>query len=246
MAEISDRCANAGRDGRRTGRELRQPPAPAADPRQPALEVLRDKRHDTEDHEHPGRQRGGDERACDRSLPIENAGAEQHAEQHQRAEIDRVQKRQERNHPARGPPALHPSLAKRPVRQGHASGAPRREENRRAEPRHRDLVRGSKIEPPADCVLVVATSKDPPKEHRVGEEPCRVEPERDDDPIPGRVAELVDRVADPDDLREDDVDRDNHQNDGEDQADQPAAVPQQRRTALLEVLGVLLEVRRRH
>ena len=72
-------------------------------------------------------------------------------------------------------------------------------------------------------------------EHRVGRVVEERHAERDRDPVPGGLVEPVERPVEPDDLREDDVDRDDHQRNRGEQAEDPPPAAQHLAAALRRV-----------
>ena len=102
-----------------------------------------------------------------------------------------------------------------------------------------DVLKSSRRRTSSSIVLAApADAEHAAEQHRVGDERQHVERQRDQHPVPGRVADPVEHLAlDPDHLREHVVDRDHHQADREQQADHPP-LGQELPAALLEVVVV--------
>jgi hypothetical protein len=77
--------------------------------------------------------------------------------------------------------------------------------------------------------LVVARAPEhASEEHHVGQEREHVEADRDDEPVPGRVVELAERLVGAHDLREQHIDRDYQERDEEQPGDDLAPVLEER------------------
>ena len=107
---------------------------------EPALEVAGNERGQEDEDEDAARDRRGDDREARRVGACEDTGAEQDPAEDQREQVDGVHDDQEGDHPRRGLLTRHAGLAKRPVGEDDAAGAPGREQAGRREARHVDLV----------------------------------------------------------------------------------------------------------
>ena len=175
----------------------------AADVRhQPRFDVGRDQRHRRADHQQQARDRGGDDRQLDRARSVQDAGPQQQAEDDQRERIEGVVEADEGDHPAGHVAAVHPRFAQRPVGERDAARAARREEQRRGDARHVDLVGLA----PAQLQRIAADHRF--EERDVGGVGGDREDDRDPDPDRVGIVQLGDPVADPDQLREEEVDPD--------------------------------------
>ena len=117
------------------------PKPPRGASRDPPLEVLGQQRHQqTRSTIATPAIAAGTIVARERRSPGEHAGAQQDPEDDQRQQVDRVEEDQEGDHPAGRLAPLHPRLAQRPVGEHDPAGAAGREQPRRRQPRHRDLV----------------------------------------------------------------------------------------------------------
>ena len=125
------------------------------------------------------RQRRRDHGPGERRLAREHPGPQQHAEDHQRDQVDRVEDDQERDHPADRLAPLHPGLAQRPVGEQDAAGAAGREEPGGRQPGHRDLVALAPLQ--VDHLLAddAAEERDVGREHHDAED----DPDRDPDRV---------------------------------------------------------------
>jgi hypothetical protein len=180
------------------------------------LGVGRDQRdEDAEDDQQPG-DAGGDDRQLHRALAVEDPGPQQHPEDDQGDGIEGVVEGDEGDHPPRHVAARHPRLAQGPVGDGDAARPAGREEQGPGDPGHVDLVGLF----PGQTQRVAADHRlEEGDVGRVGED---VEADRDADPERVGLVEPVERVAEPDHLREEEVDRPEQDEDDDDGLDQPA------------------------
>ena len=210
VPDVVDRRPRAGGERRRQRREPPDQYAEALAARErghPPLEVLGQQRDREEDQDHRPGDRRRDRRQLEVVAAVENLRPQQDPVDHQAEHVDGVEEDEEGDHPAGGLRPLHPRLAERPVGEDDAARAAGREQPRRRQPGHRDLVRLA----PVQVQHVLAD--DAAEEGDVGREGADVEGERDDDPGQVPLSERGERVVEPDDLREEDVDR------GDEQAD---------------------------
>ncbi len=182
---------------------------------EPLAEVGRDQRHQhADDQDQPG-DAGGDDRQLDRGLARQDAGAQQDAEDDQRQRVEDVLQGEEGDHPPRHLVAAHPGFAQSPVGEGDATRSARREDPRRRQARQVDVVGLAPVE-------AQDVAPDDGFEHGdVGGDRGQLKADRDGDPERVGVAELAERVAEADQLREEEVDPDQQRNDDQDGLDHP-------------------------
>ena len=160
-----------------------------------------------------------------------DARAKQDPADDQREQVDGVHDDEERDHPRRGLLARHARLAKRPVGEEDAAGAAGREQARRREARHVDLV----ALVPGQAQDVAA---DDPLEHGdLRQEHDDAERHRDADPDRLAVVELREAVLDADDRREEEVDRRDEDDDRADRDREALRVLEEPRLFVGVVLG---------
>src|ERR1700710_1514851 len=198
---------------------------------QPPLQVRRDQRDQDPDHDQQAGDGGGNDRQLDRALALQHPGPQQEPQydQHQRGEG--VVEGDEGAHPASDVAPPHPGFAQRPVGERDPAGAAGREEQRRRHPGHVDLVG---LLPPQSQRVASHHRLEESDVGRVGDD---VEGDRDADPERIRLVETAQRVAEADQLREEEVDADQQQDDDEERLQQAPRREQRH-------LGASLAVRR--
>ena len=187
-------CAcGRSRCARRSPASRAAPPARAATLREPrvaleavdpALDVARDQRDQPQQQDRAAGDRRGHDRHRQGSSPGSTLGAQQHAEDDQREQVDRVQDHEERDHPAGRPAPRHAGLAQRPVGQRDAARAGGREQRRRRQRGQRDLARGTRMSSRARTRPRARACRSRRDEHGVRAVDHERHAERDDDPVP--------------------------------------------------------------
>ena len=159
-------------------------------------------------------------------LAGEHVGPQQDAEDHERDQVDGVEDHEERDHPADRLSSLHPRLPQGPIGEQDPASPSGGEQPGRRQSRHRDLV--ALVPRQVDHLL----AHDAAEERDVGGEHADAEghPDRDPDRIP--FPDLVDRVLQVEQLRDQNVDRDEQEDDRDSRRDQPFRVRKEARLRL--------------
>jgi hypothetical protein len=146
---------------------------------------------------------------------VQYPGPQQDPEEDQRQRVEGVVEGDEGDHPAGDVAAGHAGFAQSPVGEGDAAGAAGREEQGGRDPRHVDLVGLGPGQPQG------VPSHHGLEEGDVGGVGEDVEADRDRDPDRIGFPQLAHRVAEADELGEEEVDADEQHQDDDDRLDQP-------------------------
>ena len=177
--------------------------------------------------------RGGDDRQLDRPLPAHHPGPQQDAEDDQGYRVEGVMEGEEGDHAAADVASRHARFAQSPVGQGDAAGAAGAEDQRRRDPRHVDLVGLAPGQPQGIAADHGFEQRD------VGDERGEAEADRDRDPDRVGFVEAAERVAEADQLREEEIDPDQQGDDDDQRLDQPFRREEGQPGGAIQLRGVL-------